>query len=71
MRGILGGTGGGVAQHGVDCTPFPSNLSATPVEVAEHTAPAFIHGKSLREGSDGLGAVRLTARPSTRAPCRA
>lgn len=50
-----GGTGAGAAQDGVDCISFPSNISATPVEVAERTAPVFIHGKSLREGSGGTG----------------
>ncbi len=50
-----GGTGAGAAQDGVDAISFPSNISATPIEVAERTAPVFIHGKSLREGSGGAG----------------
>jgi N-methylhydantoinase B len=53
-----GGTGAGAAQDGADCVSFPSNISATPVEVAERTAPVFIHRKALREGSGGAGGQR-------------
>lgn len=50
-----GGTGAGVAQNGVDCISWPSNISATPIEVAERTAPVMIHRKALRPGSGGDG----------------
>ena len=50
-----GGTGAGAAQDGVDALSWPSNISATPVEVAERTAPVFIHRKALVDGSGGAG----------------
>ncbi|MBR0828637.1 hydantoinase B/oxoprolinase family protein [Bradyrhizobium manausense] len=53
-----GGTGAGARQKGADCLPWPSNISATPVEVAERTAPVLIHRKILRDGSGGDGAQR-------------
>jgi N-methylhydantoinase B/oxoprolinase/acetone carboxylase alpha subunit len=53
-----GGTGAGAAQDGADCVSFPSNISATPIEVAERTAPVFIHRKALREDSGGAGRQR-------------
>jgi N-methylhydantoinase B len=53
-----GGTGAGAAQDGVDCISWPSNISATPVEVAERTAPVLIHRKALRPDSGGAGRQR-------------
>ena len=50
-----GGTGAGAAQGGVDCISWPSNISATPIEVAERTAPVLIHRKALRPDSGGAG----------------
>jgi N-methylhydantoinase B len=50
-----GGTGAGAGQGGVDAISWPSNISATPVEVAERTAPVLIHHKKLRPGSGGAG----------------
>jgi N-methylhydantoinase B len=50
-----GGTGAGSSQNGVDSISFPSNISATPVEVAERTAPVLIHRKVVVEGSGGRG----------------
>jgi N-methylhydantoinase B len=50
-----GGTGAGAAQDGVDSISWPSNISATPVEVAERTAPVLIHRKISRPGSGGTG----------------
>ena len=50
-----GGTGAGAAQDGVDSISWPSNISATPVEVAERTAPVLIHRKISRPGSGGAG----------------
>jgi N-methylhydantoinase B len=53
-----GGTGGGAAQDGADCLSWPSNISSTPVEVAERTAPVLIRRKALIEGSGGAGRRR-------------
>ena len=53
-----GGTGAGVAQDGADSISWPSNISATPVEVAERTAPVLIHRKVQRAGSGGTGRQR-------------
>jgi N-methylhydantoinase B len=53
-----GGTGAGAAQDGVDCISWPSNISATPIEVAERTAPVLIHHKRLRPESAGPGRQR-------------
>ncbi|WP_372619226.1 hydantoinase B/oxoprolinase family protein [Falsiroseomonas sp.] len=53
-----GGTGAGAAQDGVDCISWPSNISATPIEVAERTAPVLIHHKRLRPGTGGTGRQR-------------
>jgi N-methylhydantoinase B/oxoprolinase/acetone carboxylase alpha subunit len=39
----------------VDAISWPSNISATPIEVAERTAPVLIHHKELRAGSGGTG----------------
>jgi N-methylhydantoinase B len=50
-----GGTGAGAGQGGVDAISWPSNISATPIEVAERTAPLLIHHKELRAGSGGTG----------------
>ncbi|MDB5376756.1 MAG: hydantoinase [Rubritepida sp.] len=50
-----GGTGAGAAQDGVDSISWPSNISATPVEIAERTAPVLIHRKISRPGSGGTG----------------
>lgn len=50
-----GGTGASAAQNGVDSISFPSNISATPVEVAERTAPVLIHRKVVIDGSGGNG----------------
>jgi N-methylhydantoinase B len=53
-----GGTGGRAAGDGVSCLSWPSNISATPVEVAEHNGPLFFHYKRLRPGSGGDGRFR-------------
>lgn len=50
-----GGTGAGATQGGADCISWPSNISATPIEVAERTAPVLIHRKALRPDSGGNG----------------
>lgn len=53
-----GGTGGRAAGDGVSCLSWPSNISSTPVEVAEHNGPLFFHHKRLRSGSGGEGLRR-------------
>lgn len=53
-----GGTGAGAAQDGADCISWPSNISATPIEVAERTAPVLIHRKAMRPDSGGAGRQR-------------
>ncbi|MEI6161197.1 MAG: hydantoinase B/oxoprolinase family protein [Roseococcus sp.] len=53
-----GGTGAGTAQDGADSISWPSNISATPVEVAERTAPVMIHRKVQLPGSGGIGRHR-------------
>lgn len=53
-----GGTGAGQGQDGVDAISWPSNISATPIEVAERTAPVLVHHKRLRPGSGGAGRWR-------------
>jgi N-methylhydantoinase B len=50
-----GGTGAGAGQGGADVISWPSNISSTPIEVAERTAPVLIHHKKLRPGSGGVG----------------
>ncbi|HEY4252916.1 MAG TPA: hydantoinase B/oxoprolinase family protein [Roseomonas sp.] len=50
-----GGTGAGASQDGADCISWPSNISATPIEVAERTAPVLIHRKAMRPNSGGAG----------------
>lgn len=50
-----GGTGAGAGQDGVDCISWPSNISATPVEVAERTAPLLIRSKRIRDDGGGGG----------------
>jgi N-methylhydantoinase B len=53
-----GGLGGRPGADGVSCLSWPSNISATPVEVAERAAPILIRYKRLCPGSGGEGASR-------------
>ena len=53
-----GGTGGREAGDGVSCLSWPSNISSTPVEVAEHNNPLFFHYKRLCPDSGGAGRLR-------------
>lgn len=66
-----GGTGAGAAQDGVDCISWPSNISATPIEVAERTAPVMIHHKRLRPESAGAGRQRGGCGQETVIECEA
>jgi N-methylhydantoinase B len=50
-----GGTGAGATQNGVNSISWPSNISATPIEVAERTAPVFISRKATLPNSGGKG----------------
>ncbi|HET6308636.1 MAG TPA: hydantoinase B/oxoprolinase family protein [Rhodopila sp.] len=53
-----GGLGGRPGRDGASCLSWPSNISATPVEVAERNAPVFFAHKRLSEGSGGDGQFR-------------
>lgn len=53
-----GGLGGRAAGDGVSVISWPSNISSTPVEVAEHTGRLFFHKKVLRQDSGGIGYAR-------------
>lgn len=53
-----GGLGGRLAGDGVSCLSWPSNISTTPVEVAERAAPLLIRYKRLVPGSGGAGEHR-------------
>ncbi len=66
-----GGTGAGATQDGADSISWPSNISATPVEVAERTAPVRIIRKVLRAGTGGEGAQRGGMGHETEIECEA
>jgi len=53
-----GGTGATPVKDGESALSWPSNISSTPVEVAERNSPLFFHEKSLRPGSGGGGRFR-------------
>jgi len=53
-----GGMGGTAAKDGASVMSWPSNISATPVEIAEREAPLFFGCKALRPGSGGEGEFR-------------
>ncbi|MEI2416469.1 hydantoinase B/oxoprolinase family protein [Orrella sp. JC864] len=53
-----GGMGATSVKDGASAMSWPSNISATPVEVAEREAPLFFKYKRLRPGSGGSGALR-------------
>src|SRR6056297_2628543 len=53
-----GGMGALPSKPGESCYSWPSNISNVPVELVERNTPLFIHSKSLREGSGGLGIHR-------------
>ena len=48
-----GGMGALPKKDGESCLSWLSNISSTPVEVAERNAPLIFHEKSLRPGSEG------------------
>jgi N-methylhydantoinase B len=53
-----GGLGATARKDGESALSWPSNISSTPVEVAERNSPLFVHHKRLRPGSGGAGRFR-------------
>ncbi len=53
-----GGMGATANKDGESVLSWPSNISSTPVEVAERNSPLFFHYKRLRPGSGGQGRFR-------------
>lgn len=53
-----GGMGATAVKDGESVMSWPSNISATPIEVAEREAPLFFRRKALRADSGGTGEFR-------------
>ena len=53
-----GGMGATAGKDGEHVLSWPSNISSTPVEVAERNSPLFFHYKRMRPGSGGRGRTR-------------
>jgi len=53
-----GGMGATAGKDGEHVLSWPSNISSTPVEVAERNSPLFFHYKRMRPGSGGRGRFR-------------
>ena len=53
-----GGMGATAAKDGESVLSWPSNISSTPVEVAERNSPLFFRYKRMRPGSGGAGRFR-------------
>jgi len=53
-----GGMGATAGKDGEHVLSWPSNISSTPVEVAERNSPLFFHYKRMRSGSGGRGRFR-------------
>ncbi len=53
-----GGMGATTHKDGEHVLSWPSNISSTPVEVAERNSPLFVHHKRMRPGSGGTGRFR-------------
>jgi N-methylhydantoinase B len=53
-----GGMGATARKDGEHVLSWPSNISSTPVEVAERNGPLFVHAKRMRPGSGGAGKFR-------------
>ena len=58
-----GGMGATAVKDGEHVLSWPSNISSTPVEIAERNSPLFFRHKRMREGSGGLGALPRRPRP--------
>ena len=55
---LNGGMGATADKDGEHVLSWPSNISSTPVEVAERNGPLFFHYKRLRPDSTGAGRFR-------------
>ncbi len=53
-----GGMGATATKDGEHVLSWPSNISSTPVEVAERNSPLFVRYKRMRTGSGGAGRFR-------------
>jgi len=53
-----GGMGATPVKDGEHVLSWPSNISSTPVEVAERNSPLFFHYKRMRPDSGGAGRFR-------------
>jgi len=53
-----GGMGATHRADGQNCLSWPSNISATPIEVIEQLSPMRIHHRKYRPGSGGAGRYR-------------
>jgi N-methylhydantoinase B len=53
-----GGMGATPVKDGEHVLSWPSNISSTPVEVAEQNSPVFFHYKRMRPDSGGAGRFR-------------
>lgn len=53
-----GGMGATAQKDGTSAISFPSNISPTPIEIAERDAPLHFRSKALRSGSGGRGRWR-------------
>ena len=53
-----GGMGATSRKDGEHVLSWPSNISSTPVEVAERNSPFFVHAKRMRASSGGVGKFR-------------
>jgi N-methylhydantoinase B len=53
-----GGMGATASKDGEHVLSWPSNISSTPVEIAERNSPLFFHHKRIRAGSGGAGRFR-------------
>src|SRR2546428_2767917 len=53
-----GGMGATARKDGEHVLSWPSNISSTPVEVAERNSPLFVRYKRMRAGSGGAGKFR-------------
>jgi N-methylhydantoinase B len=53
-----GGMGATASKDGSAAMSWPSNISPTPIEIAERDSPVFFKYKRLRPGSGGVGYMR-------------
>ncbi len=60
-----GGMGATAGKDGEHVLSWPSNISSTPVEVAERNSPLFFHYKRMRAGSGGARPLRAAGSART------